>query len=180
MDGWYQSLNRLHSTALLVFFCTTHHHQHHRAKVHKQRGTEAGLNRRWQSKQMRGINGAAVFYFAKYPFSYRRQKNNKATQLVKHSFKKKKRLFLSFPLSHWANYKWSVKRDREKNRVGTCKGRSGEVTPSASESSCCGGRGSWRVTNGRWARGGYIKKKKQLTGNLDSDNHSNCQWLIFC
>lgn len=42
---------------------------------------------------MRGINGAAVFYFAKYPFSYRRQKNNKATQLVKHSFKKKKGSF---------------------------------------------------------------------------------------
>lgn len=45
---------------------------------------------------MRGINGAAVFYFAKYPFSYRRQKNNKATQLVKHLLKKKKKDPLSF------------------------------------------------------------------------------------
>lgn len=129
---------------------TTHHRQHHGAKVHKQRGTEAGLNQRWQSKQMRGINGAAVFYFAKYPFSYRRQKNNKATQLVKHSLLKKKS-----SMSQWANYKWSIKRDREKHRVGTCKGRSGEVAPSASESCCCEERGCAAIrslTNGCWTK----------------------------
>lgn len=63
------------------------------------------------------------------PFHTGSKKKKKVTQLVKHSLKK------SF-MSQWANYKGSVKREREKQGAGTCYGRSGEVTPSASESCC--------------------------------------------
>lgn len=124
-DGWTVSSNN----GLIVFPLasqrsgTTHHHQQHRgAKVHKQRGTEAALNRRWQSKQMRGINGAAVFYFAKYPLfihAVGEKNNNKATQLAKRSLK------IKSSVSQWANYKWSAKRDGEKSRAGA--GEKGEV-----------------------------------------------------